>query len=68
MKDVEFETPSLDSVPVVNEFLDVFLNNLPNVSPKWEMHFGMYVLTDMQPTNIPPNAMAQDEFDVLTSN
>ena len=33
VKDENFEIPTIESVSVVNEFLDVFLEDLPGIPP-----------------------------------
>ena len=37
VRDVESEVPSLESVPVVNEFPDVFPDDLPGIPPEREI-------------------------------
>lgn len=34
VKDSKYETPTLELVPIVNEFLEVFPEDLPRVPPK----------------------------------
>jgi len=34
VRDMDSETPSLESVPIVNEYLEVFLDDLPGVLQK----------------------------------
>ena len=41
VKDLKCETPSIESVPVVREFLEVFPNDLLGVSPEREIDFCM---------------------------
>ena len=43
-KDLEFETPSLKSVLVVKNFLEVFLDDLRRISPEREIDFGIDLL------------------------
>ncbi|WMV58402.1 hypothetical protein MTR67_051787 [Solanum verrucosum] len=62
VKDVESETPSLEAVPVVNEFPEVFPDDLPGIPPEWEIDFGIYLLSDTQPISIPPYRMALAEL------
>lgn len=40
VKDSNFETPSHQSIPIVNEFLEVILDDLPGVPPNREIDFG----------------------------
>ena len=56
------ETPSLESVPVVNEYSDVFLEDLPGISPKREIDFGIDILPETQPISIPLYRMAPEEL------
>ncbi|XP_059277943.1 uncharacterized protein LOC132032193 [Lycium ferocissimum] len=52
------KSPALQLVPVVNEFPDVFPDELQNVSPGWEIDFASDVLLDTKPIFIPPYRMA----------
>ncbi|KAH0743109.1 hypothetical protein KY290_031102 [Solanum tuberosum] len=58
VKDSSSETPTLESVPVVNEFPEVFPEDLPRVPPQREIDFGIDLLPDTQPISIPPYRMA----------
>ncbi|WMV38160.1 hypothetical protein MTR67_031545 [Solanum verrucosum] len=40
VRDMDFKTPTLESVPVVNEFLEVFPDDLPGVPLEREIDFG----------------------------
>ena len=64
-KDSSRETPSLESVPVVCEFPEVFPKDLPRVFPEREINFGIDLLLDTQPISIPPNRMAPAELKEL---
>ncbi|WMV50296.1 hypothetical protein MTR67_043681 [Solanum verrucosum] len=46
---VDSETPTLDLVPIVNEFSKVFLDELPDSSLEWGINFGIDLLPDTQP-------------------
>ena len=51
VNDLDHDIPSIDSVPIVNEFLDVFLENFPWLPLFREIDFGI----DIEPikkTNI----------------
>ncbi|XP_055830857.1 uncharacterized protein LOC129899882 [Solanum dulcamara] len=63
--DTNFEALTLESVSVVNEFLEVFPNKLPGISPKREIKFVIYLLPDTKPIAIPPNCMALMEHKEL---
>ncbi|KAH0637947.1 hypothetical protein KY290_036496 [Solanum tuberosum] len=65
VKDSSSESPTLESVPVVNEFPEVFPDDLPEVPPKREIDFGIDLLPDTQPISIPPYRMAPAELKEL---
>ncbi|KAH0650175.1 hypothetical protein KY284_030087 [Solanum tuberosum] len=44
VRGVDSETPTLESVPVVNEFSEVFPNDLPGIPPEREIDFGIDLL------------------------
>ena len=62
LKDSNSETPTLELVQVVNKFSDVFLEDLPGVSPIREIDFGIELLPDTQPKFISPYRMALAEL------
>ncbi|KAH0714970.1 hypothetical protein KY284_007875 [Solanum tuberosum] len=62
VRDVEAEPPTLQSVPVVNEFIDVFPLELPGLPPEQEVEFGIDVIPGTQPISIPPYRMAPAEL------
>ncbi|WMV50598.1 hypothetical protein MTR67_043983 [Solanum verrucosum] len=43
---IDFETPILELVRIVNEFLEVFSDNLPDIPPKREIDFKIDLLPD----------------------
>ncbi|KAH0636218.1 hypothetical protein KY285_035973 [Solanum tuberosum] len=47
VRDVDSETPSLESVPIFNEISEVFRNDLPSIPPTREREFGIDLLPDM---------------------
>ena len=59
------ETPSLESVPVVCEFPEVFQKDLLGVFPEREIDFGIDVLPDTQPISIPPYRISLAELKEL---
>ena len=63
--DIKAEAPTLQSVPVVNEFPDVFPEELPGLPPDREIEFTIDVLPDTQPISIPPYRMAPAELTEL---
>ena len=44
VRDTEAEPPTLHAVPVVNEFSDVFPEDLPGLPPEREVEFGVDVI------------------------
>ena len=46
VKDSSLETPTLESVPAVCEFPELFPKNLPGVPPEREIDFGIDLLLD----------------------
>ncbi|WMV09398.1 hypothetical protein MTR67_002783 [Solanum verrucosum] len=62
VRDTYFETPILESVPIVNEFLEVFLADLPGVPPKRKIDFGVDLHQDTQMISIYPYRMVPDEL------
>ncbi|KAH0682737.1 hypothetical protein KY285_020250 [Solanum tuberosum] len=65
VKDSSSESPTLESVPVVSEFPEVFPEDLPGVPPEREIDFGIDLLQDTQPISIPPYIMAPAELKEL---
>ncbi|XP_070017380.1 uncharacterized protein [Nicotiana sylvestris] len=63
--DMEVKSPTLQSVPVVNEFPDVFPDELPGLPPEREIDFAIDMLPDTQPISIPPYRMAPAELKEL---
>ena len=64
VKDSNSETPTLESVPVVNEFPE----DLPKVPLEREIDFGIDLLLDTQPISIPPYRIALAELKELKDN
>ncbi|XP_070023160.1 uncharacterized protein LOC142176041 [Nicotiana tabacum] len=58
VQDAGAKPPTLQIVPFVNEFLDVFPNKLPGIPSKREIDFAIIVLPNTQPKSIPPYIMA----------
>ncbi|WMV57917.1 hypothetical protein MTR67_051302 [Solanum verrucosum] len=58
VREMDFETPSLESVPDFNEFSKVFLDDLSGIPLEREIDFSIDLLPDMQPISIPPYRMA----------
>ncbi|XP_070008306.1 uncharacterized protein [Nicotiana sylvestris] len=60
--DVKAESPTLQSIPVVNAFLDVFPDELPGLSLEREIEFVIDILLDTLPIFIPTYRMAHVEL------
>jgi len=58
VQDVKAESPTLQSIPVVNEFPD----ELPGLPPEREIEFAIDTLPDTQSISIPPYRMAPAEL------
>jgi len=62
VRNIDAEPPTLQSIPVVNEFPDVFPEDLPGLPPEREVEFGIDVIPDTQSISIPPYRMAPAEL------
>ncbi|XP_070010228.1 uncharacterized protein [Nicotiana sylvestris] len=60
--DTDVKVPSLESVLVVIEFMDVFLDELPGIPQDREINFGIDVMPGTQAISIPPYRMAPAEL------
>ncbi|XP_070039829.1 uncharacterized protein [Nicotiana tomentosiformis] len=58
VRDVSMDTPTVESVPVVRDFLDVFPADILSMLPDRDINFGIDLLPDTQPISIPPYRMA----------
>ncbi|PHT28613.1 FKBP12-interacting protein of 37 kDa [Capsicum baccatum] len=65
VKDTKSETLTLHSVNVVNEFSDVFPDDLPGISPDREIEFWIDLLSDTQLISIPPYHMSPTKIKEL---
>jgi len=65
VKDVESETPPLESVPIVREFPEVFPDDWPSFPPEREIDFVIDLIPDTKPISIPPYRMAPAELKEL---
>ncbi|XP_070017604.1 uncharacterized protein [Nicotiana sylvestris] len=61
-KDIDKEPATLQSVPIVNKFPTVFLDELPGILAEREIDFAIDLLPDTQPISIPPSRMAPAEI------
>ncbi|XP_075103718.1 uncharacterized protein LOC142178287 [Nicotiana tabacum] len=62
VNDTRKETISIENVPVVREFFDVFPEELPGLPPVREIDFGIDLPPDTQPISIPPYRIAPAEL------
>ena len=46
VNDLNNEIPSIDSVPIVNEFLEAFPEDFPGVPPPREIDYGVELYSD----------------------
>ncbi|XP_070028578.1 uncharacterized protein [Nicotiana sylvestris] len=65
VKDADAHIPTLQSVPIVNEFPRVFPEDLPGIPPDREIDFGIDLLPGTKPISIPPYRMAPVELKEL---
>ena len=65
VKDLRFEAPSLDSVPVVKDFPEVFHDDLPRIPPVHEIDYGVDLMSDTKSISIPHYRMALDKLKEL---
>ncbi|XP_070054519.1 uncharacterized protein [Nicotiana tomentosiformis] len=63
--DTDAEVPTIESVLVVNEFLEVFPDELPGIPPDREIDFGIDMMPSMQPISFPLYKMAPVELNEL---
>ncbi|XP_070003076.1 uncharacterized protein [Nicotiana sylvestris] len=61
----ESEPLTLQSVPVVREFPEVFPDDLPGLPPERIIDFGIDLMPGTQPISIPPYKMAPAELNEL---
>ena len=67
VRDVSREDSSVDSVPVVREFADVFPTDLPGLPPDRDIDFAIDLEPDTRPISIPPYRMAPAELKELSA-
>lgn len=63
--DADEKVPTLQSVLVVNKYLKVLLEELPNISSDREIDFGIDVVPSTQPMSILPNKTAPGELKII---
>ena len=57
VRDVESETLILESILAVKEFLELYPDDLLDISPKWKINIRFDHLPDIQPISSPPYRM-----------
>ncbi|XP_070021520.1 uncharacterized protein [Nicotiana sylvestris] len=62
VRDTSAESPTIDSVPIVREFTDVFPSNLPGMPPDRNIDFCIDLASGTQPISIPSYRMASKEL------
>ncbi|XP_070054881.1 uncharacterized protein [Nicotiana tomentosiformis] len=65
VRDADAEIPTLQSIPVVKEYADVFLDELPGFPPEREIDFSIDLLPGTQPISIPLYRMTHAELKEL---
>ncbi|XP_070050877.1 uncharacterized protein [Nicotiana tomentosiformis] len=65
VRDVSIDTHTVESVPVVRDFPDVFPADLLGIPPDRDIDFGIDLLPGTQPISIPPYRMAPSELKEL---
>ncbi|XP_075111388.1 uncharacterized protein LOC142181771 [Nicotiana tabacum] len=65
VKDADAQIPTLQSVPIVNEFPGVFPEDLPGIPPDREIDFGIDLLPGTKTISIPPYRMDPTELKEL---
>ena len=63
--DLDHEISTIDTVPVVNEFQDVFPDDFHRVPPPPDIDFGIDLEPDTKPISIPPYRMVPAELKKL---
>ncbi|XP_070045158.1 uncharacterized protein [Nicotiana tomentosiformis] len=65
VRDSSTEVPTMDLVPVVREFPEVFPADLPGMPPDRDINLCIYLVSGTQPISIPPYCMAPPELKEL---
>lgn len=65
--DISKKSPPLDSIPIVSEFLDVFLTDLPDIPPTHEIEFSIDLESGTQTIFMAPYYMAPAKLKELNS-
>ncbi|XP_069150238.1 uncharacterized protein [Solanum lycopersicum] len=62
LRDDTSKVPSIKSVSIVREFLDVFPADLPGMPPDWDIDFCIDLESGTRPISIPPHRMSSAEL------
>ncbi|XP_070055204.1 uncharacterized protein [Nicotiana tomentosiformis] len=65
VRDVSVDTPTVESVPVVRDYLDAFSEDLSGMPPDRDIDFSIDLLPGTQPIYIPPYHMAPTKLKEL---
>ncbi|MCF8701934.1 hypothetical protein L3054_11165, partial [Corynebacterium sp. MC-10] len=65
IRDTSMEPPSRESIPVVQEFVDMFPTDLPGLPPDRDIDFPIDLESGTKPISIPPYRMAPAELKEL---
>ncbi|KAK4365012.1 hypothetical protein RND71_016370 [Anisodus tanguticus] len=65
VQDTEAKPPTLQSLPVANEFPNVFPDELPGIPPEREIDFSIDILLSTQSIYIPPYRITSAELKEL---
>ena len=60
--EVEVESPSIESIPVMSKFREVFPIDLPGMPPDRDIDFCIDLEPSTRPISIPPYRMASAEL------
>ncbi|KAL8098259.1 hypothetical protein AgCh_031136 [Apium graveolens] len=67
IEDTKKKVPNIQDIPVVNEFEDVFLDNLPGLPPDREIEFAIELAPGTAPVSKAPYRLAPVEMKELAS-
>ena len=56
------ETPRLEDYQVLQEFKDVFLDQIPGIPPKWDIDFTIKLVPGVAPVSKAPYRMSTPEM------
>ena len=65
VNDLEHKVPSIDFVSIVNEFQDVFPENLPRIPLEREIDIDVYLDPKTKPIFVPPTRITPAELKEL---